>query len=218
MLRGREHSFETITIGRRAAGRSRSRSTSRAASRCSRTPWIQWVCILPARARAPRHDEGARAWASRAIEALGLDNGMTHMEWFEQDDGALAIGEIAQRPPGRQPHADDRPRARRRRLPCLGARGRRRRARRAVGREIRGRLRVPARHGARAASAASPASARRTRRSASGSWRRSSRRSARPKSESYEGDGYVVVRARETDAVRAALKTIIETVKVHYAE
>jgi len=38
-----------------------------------------------------------------------------------------------------------------------------------------------------------------------------------PKSDSYEGDGYVIVRDENTDVVKAALKKIIETVKVHYA-
>jgi hypothetical protein len=37
------------------------------------------------------------------------------------------------------------------------------------------------------------------------------------KSDSYEGDGYVVVRDPDTEVVRAALKKIIETVKVGYA-
>jgi len=32
--------------------------------------------------------------------ALGLDDGVTHMEWFQRPNGSLAIGEIAQRPPG----------------------------------------------------------------------------------------------------------------------
>ena len=39
----------------------------------------------------------------------------------------------------------------------------------------------------------------------------------KPKSDSYEGDGYVVVRDQDTEVVKAALKTIIETVKVEYA-
>ena len=38
-----------------------------------------------------------------------------------------------------------------------------------------------------------------------------------PKSDSYEGDGYFIVRHETTDGVRAMVKKIIETVKVHYA-
>ena len=37
-----------------------------------------------------------------------------------------------------------------------------------------------------------------------------------PKSDSYEGDGYVIVRHPDTDVVKAALTTIIETVHIHY--
>ena len=33
---------------------------------------------------------------------LGLQTGMTHMEWFGRPDGSIAIGEIGARPPGAQ--------------------------------------------------------------------------------------------------------------------
>jgi hypothetical protein len=38
-----------------------------------------------------------------------------------------------------------------------------------------------------------------------------------PKSDSYEGDGYVIARGETDDEVKRALKAVIETVKVHYA-
>jgi hypothetical protein len=37
-----------------------------------------------------------------------------------------------------------------------------------------------------------------------------------PKSDSYEGDGFVIVRHRDTEVVRAALKAIVETIRVEY--
>ena len=37
-----------------------------------------------------------------------------------------------------------------------------------------------------------------------------------PKSDSYEGDGYVLVRHPKTDTVKAALQTVIDTVRIHY--
>jgi hypothetical protein len=37
-----------------------------------------------------------------------------------------------------------------------------------------------------------------------------------PRSDSYEGDGHVIVRDPDTDVVLAAMKTIIETIQVHY--
>ena len=38
------------------------------------------------------------------------------------------------------------------------------------------------------------------------------------KSDSYEGDGYVVVRDPDTEVVKRALKTVVDTIRVHYAE
>ena len=37
-----------------------------------------------------------------------------------------------------------------------------------------------------------------------------------PKSDSYEGDGYVIVRHPDTEVVKAAMTTVIETIQVHY--
>ena len=38
-----------------------------------------------------------------------------------------------------------------------------------------------------------------------------------PRSDSYEGDGYVIVRDPDTAVVTAALKTVIETIRIEYA-
>ena len=38
-----------------------------------------------------------------------------------------------------------------------------------------------------------------------------------PKRDTYEGDGYAIVRHPDTNVVKAALKTIVETVVVRYA-
>jgi hypothetical protein len=37
-----------------------------------------------------------------------------------------------------------------------------------------------------------------------------------PRNDSYEGDGHVIVRDPDTQVVTAAMKTIIETIQVHY--
>jgi hypothetical protein len=37
-----------------------------------------------------------------------------------------------------------------------------------------------------------------------------------PRSDSYEGDGHVIVRDPDTEVVTAAMKTIIETIQVQY--
>jgi hypothetical protein len=41
-----------------------------------------------------------RTTASAALDALGLDTGLTHMEWFRRPDGSIAVSEVAVRPPG----------------------------------------------------------------------------------------------------------------------
>jgi hypothetical protein len=38
-----------------------------------------------------------------------------------------------------------------------------------------------------------------------------------PKSDSYEGDGYVIVRDASTDVVQKVIAKVIETVRVRYA-
>ena len=37
-----------------------------------------------------------------------------------------------------------------------------------------------------------------------------------PRSDSYEGDGHVIVRHPDTEVVTAAMKTVIETIQVQY--
>ncbi|MFO0565573.1 MAG: ATP-grasp domain-containing protein [Polyangiaceae bacterium] len=100
MLRGSEHSFETLTLG----GEPRVHSVSNYHPGCLEVlenPWIQWACVLPREIDTPRIRE-LKELGFSAIRALGLEDGMTHMEWFERSDGSLAIGEIAARPPGAQ--------------------------------------------------------------------------------------------------------------------
>ena len=99
----------------------------------------------------PSYDD-ARELGVRAVKALGLETGFTHMEWFRRDDGSLAIGEIAARPPGANIVLHERLRPRRRHVPGVGARRRRRRVRRPVRAQVRRRLRLPARRRAAAAS------------------------------------------------------------------
>src|SRR5262249_61455530 len=45
-------------------------------------------------------DSEPRARGPRAVRVPGREPGVTHMEWFQREDGSLAIGEIAARPPG----------------------------------------------------------------------------------------------------------------------
>lgn len=214
MLTGKEHSFETITID----GKPRVSSISRYLPTCLEVlenPWIQWACILPREQDGPVYD-AARKMGEGAIASLGLDTGMTHMEWFERSNGSLAIGEIAQRPPGANitrmtglahdidPYRAwaravvddvlDAPWERKHAVGCAYLRG-------------LGHGRVAAVTGIREVE------------SAIGRWVVESKLPTigAPKSDAYEGDGYVIVRHETTAGVQQAIKTIIENVKVHYA-
>jgi phosphoribosylaminoimidazole carboxylase (NCAIR synthetase) len=215
LLRGREHSFETITIG----GKPRTWSISDYLPSCLdvvENAWIQWACVLPRELGQPVH-LAAQKMGFAAIEALGLDSGMTHMEWFEKEDGSLAIGEIAQRPPGANitrmtglahdidPYRAwaravvdnelDAPWQRKYAVGCAFVRGM------GQGRVVN----VTGVHETH---------------EAVGKWIVEAKLPTlgAHKADTYEGDGYVVVRHESTDAVRAMIKTIIETMRVHYAE
>jgi len=66
-----------------------------------RNPWIQWMVLLPSDIGGPEY-EGIRGIAPTALRALGLHTGLTHMEWFRRPDGTVAVSEVAMRPPGAQ--------------------------------------------------------------------------------------------------------------------
>ncbi len=213
LIQGSEHSFETITIG----GQPVVSSFADYYPGCLEVlenPWIQWACVLPREVDKPGYAQ-AKELGHKAIRVLGLDDGMTHMEWFLRKDGSVAIGEIAQRPPGPQlcqmtglvNDVDiyrawaravvdgelDRPWHRRSAAGTAFVRG--------VGKgritAVRGVREVHQAVGPYLVEAKLPVV-------------------GKPKNESYEGDGYVVVRHERTEMVRQLITTIIETMKVHY--
>lgn len=213
-LVGSEFSFETITVG----GEVRFQSISRyypGPLEVIENPWIQWCCVLPR--DLPGHEfDDARAVGTQAIAALGLETGFTHMEWFRKHDGSLAIGEIAARPPGANivrmnsyahdadlyrawaraviDDAFDGPFDRKYAVGCAFLRG----AGRGRVVRVRGAARANELIGRQVVEAKLP-------------------QSGAPKSDSYEGDGFVIVRDPNTEVVKKALTTIIETIQVDYA-
>lgn len=97
---GDEHSFETVSIGGRAVWHSLTHYYP-SPLEVLRNPWIQWGLILPREVEEPPYDDIRRA-AFRALEVLGMETGLSHMEWFRRPDGTIAISEVAARPPGAQ--------------------------------------------------------------------------------------------------------------------
>ncbi len=97
-LAGREYSFETFTVG----GEVRFQSVTHylpTPLEATENPWVQWVVLAPRDISGPRY-AAVRDVGPRVVKALGLDTSITHMEWFQRADGSIAVGEIAARPPG----------------------------------------------------------------------------------------------------------------------
>lgn len=211
---GSEHSLETVTV----SGEVRMTSTTDyfpTPLEVVENPWIQWVVV------APREQDGpelgpVHALGRNAVQALGLRAGMTHMEWFRREDGSLAIGEIAARPPGAHiarltglahdtsmyrawaramvDDAFDGPWPRAYSAGCAYLRGMGRG--RVIG--VDGIQKIHGELGGLVVEAKVPAI-------------------GSAKNDSYEGDGYALVRHPDTGVVRDALRRIIETVRVYYA-
>lgn len=213
-IRGEEYSFETLCIGGHPLFHSISRYYP-GPLEVTRTPWIQWCVVLPRDIGGPEFDP-ARAAGLRAVGALGMASGLTHMEWFRRQDGSVAIGEIAARPPGANivkltglahdtdlyrawaratvDEAYDGPWDRKFSTGCAYLRGP------GQGRvvSVDGLDEAQKKVGALVVDVSLP-------------------KVGAPKRDSYEGDGYAIVRHPDTNVVKAALKTIIETVVVRYA-
>jgi biotin carboxylase len=99
-ITGEEHSLETISVGGRAVWHSLTHYYPTPLE-VLRNPWIQWCLLLPREIDGPQYDDVREAGA-RALEALGMDTGLSHMEWFRRRDGSVAISEVGARPPGAQ--------------------------------------------------------------------------------------------------------------------
>ncbi|TVQ99555.1 MAG: ATP-grasp domain-containing protein [Deltaproteobacteria bacterium] len=213
-LQGREYSFETITID----GVPRFTSFSRyfpTPLEVLENPWIQWSVLHPRAVDGPEFDD-ARQLGLDALKALGLDTAFTHMEWFRRDDGSLAIGEIAARPPGAQivpgnnfVHDADFHRAWANAviLDRFDTATERKYAVAVAFLRGIGQGRVARIHGREAAHAAVGHLVVESRLPRIGAQR----------ADTYEGDGFVILRHPDTDTVKAALKTVLETIRIEYA-
>jgi hypothetical protein len=176
-----------------------------------RNPWMQWVVLLPRDISGPEY-VGIRQVAPIALRALGLRTGLTHMEWFRRPDGSVAVSEVGARPPGAQItsmlcYAYDfdlyrawaqlmvdgtfAPPLRQWSAGTVYLRGQ------GAGHvfAVNGLDRLPAAVAGLVVDSRLPSP-------------------GQPSSGSYEGDGYITVRDRDTGAVTAALKTILATVRV----
>ncbi len=99
-IQGREHSFDSICINGKMIWSSISHYFP-GPLEVVRQPWIQWCVIIPRETDAPRYQAICKT-APAALQALGMNTGLSHMEWFLRDDGSIAVSEVGARPPGAQ--------------------------------------------------------------------------------------------------------------------
>ena len=99
MVQGQEHSFDSVVVDGRLAWWSVSRYLP-SPLEVMENAWIQWAVLLP---RELGDDLGdIRDAGHAALRALGLQTGLSHMEWFRTPGGGVAISEVGARPPGAQ--------------------------------------------------------------------------------------------------------------------
>jgi formate-dependent phosphoribosylglycinamide formyltransferase (GAR transformylase) len=211
---GEEHSFDSVFVKGQPVWHSLTRYQPTPLE-VLRNSWIQWCVLLPREVDGPAYDD-IRDAAYRAISLLGLETGLTHLEWFRRPDGSLAISEVAARPPGAQittliSAAHD--------LDFYGAWSRlmieeafdppyRRYAAGAAFLRGEGRGRVAAVRGLEEAQRLVGDLVVEVRLPETG----------QPAASGYEGEGYVIVRHPETRRVEEALRTIVSTIRVELAE
>ncbi|MEO8899465.1 MAG: hypothetical protein ABI352_02460 [Candidatus Dormibacter sp.] len=100
LVTGAEHSFDSVCLDGRVVWHSISQYLPTPLE-VLENPWIQWAVLLPRSIDGPEFD-GIRDTAAHGLRVLGMDTGFSHMEWFRLREGRLALSEVAARPPGAQ--------------------------------------------------------------------------------------------------------------------
>ncbi len=212
-IQGEEHSFEGVSVDGEVIWHSLTRYYPNPLD-VLKNPWIQWCVLLPRDIDAPRYDDIRRV-NQTALTGLGMETGLTHMEWFRRKDGSVAISEVGARPPGAQimtlmsyAHDKDFYQAwaelmvfKRFEAPA------RKYAAGAAFLRGQGQGRVKTVHGLdRAQKEIGPIV-----------MEAKLPQPGQPRGPGYEGDGYVIVRHPDTELVKKALLLLVSTIRVEYA-
>lgn len=213
-LVGREHTFDSVTLHGETVWSSIA-DYQPTPLEVLRTPWVQWRVVLPRDISGPEYAQ-IRQVGPRALAALGVESALSHMEWFARADGSVAVSEVGARPPGAQlaamiGHVHERdffalwsdlvlldrfePPERSWAAGTAYLRG----MGRGQVRAVHGVEEVQRRVGELIVDARLPRPGQR----ASGS---------------YEGEGFVTVRHRDTGAVQEALDVVVQTLRVELVE
>lgn len=97
-IEGEEYTYDTACIGGEPAYESVTRYLPNALEMRS----LEWVSpiMLSVRDLTQPHITPGIELGRNVLRALGMGDGMTHMEWFRKPDGEVVFGEIACRPGG----------------------------------------------------------------------------------------------------------------------
>lgn len=210
---GTEHSFDSVMCNGELVWHSISRYMPSPLV-VLQNPWIQWCVTLPRDISGEEYDPIRRA-GEQGLRALGIETGLSHMEWFRLADGRIAVSEVGARPPGAQittllSYAHDidfygawpqlmvynefeaPPRRYAAGAAYIRGQGH------GTVRRIHGLDNLQRRFGELVVEAKLP-------------------HEGQPPSDSYEGDGYVIVRHPQTAVVEHALSEIVATIRVELA-
>jgi phosphoribosylaminoimidazole carboxylase (NCAIR synthetase) len=213
-LVGEEHTFDSVTVDGRTVWSSIADYLPPPLE-VLRNPWIQWTVLLP-RDISGSNYAGIQQIGPAALRVLGVQDALTHMEWFRRPDGSVAVSEVAARPPGAQltsmigyVHDVDLYRA----WAELIVLGRfeppeRRYAAGTAYLRGQGRGRVRAVHGVEELQPQLGHLVVEARLPQPG----------QPVTSGYEGQGFVIVRDPDTDVVRDALRRIVSGIRVELVE
>lgn len=209
-ITGAEHSFDTFSLNGEPVFHSICQYFPNPIE-VMREPWIQWQVIIPNNVESSEYDDIRKA-AFQTLDVLGMQTGMSHLEWFRRPDGSIAVSEVAARPPGAQittliSRANDfdavsawakmvifgtfEPPKRQYAVGAAYLRG--------LGhghvKGVHGLEEIERELGHLVTDAKIP-------------------EIGKPKAGNYEGEGYIIIRHPETEVVKAALQKIVSTVRV----
>ena len=95
---GEEHTLESVSINGKVVWQS---STYYLPGPLAvlENPFLQYCVLLPSQSKQP-HVKKFSKTNEKALKALGMETGLSHMEWFLQESGRALISEVGARPPG----------------------------------------------------------------------------------------------------------------------